>query len=924
MKQRLFFFAALCAAALVSCTPKEIVVDTPEENAPAVENLIPITITASLDGVKSDMDGAAWTWKSGDRLAVYDGTAKREFTLDPSADGQSVAIFSGSVSSTEGLKAVFPFEAAGAEFGTPAIPSDQSIPSGATIAPDAMIAVANTAEKVSDSEFNFYFTSGISLLRLTPPAGATKVIIHTAAKGETLAGDSPSVTINLADADGSKQFWAAVQPAKYTGIRIFTLKSDSKYYLLKTDAEIDLSTPGKGKKLGSLAAGTEVSVIEDGAGLVDYLDYSNLDGYICADLDLSSVQLSKRAKFVKTLDGQYHIIGKWTSNGQQAMVRSLEGKMMNFTIAETCSFSISDKYSCFVCDSVKSKGVLSGIINKATAAKRTSDLTGLHFGYLSRVSYGLIENCENYGDLDVEVSSSTGNIWAGGLTAFFNCGAKDGIVSCSNAGNFSIKIGGAPKHIYLGGITGGTTGTAYASRGNRGTVKKCSNSGNLYYEIGTNANGTFSNIGGVAGFLMGHINECSNSGSVTYVGPFGDVNSTRPAIAGVAGCVFYTAEDCNNTGPVSITGTFAAAGDLTTSGSGIHTNPSFGGVLGQAGGNTYADADTDKCKISNCVNQSTGVLTINTSMNNTNGTNNFVGGVVGFTCAPVTGCHNYADISLRTQSSVAYLGGVIGKLFNSAEDCSNSGKLDMDLIITAADGKRSYNSFVGGVIGDQNQANMSLKNLNNTGNVEIHNGYLRSSLSYAGGVIGRANATCSEVSDCHNSGNITWPVVMASRTGGVAGMLNSKIITNCSNTGNVSSEMNYSQASAGGFSGFVTYSGVKMSKCSTKGTVTASGNSGGAALLVGGIGNTNQTWNDCSAEGSLNVSGGISGGYMLGYTVNITSGSSYVTNAGMTTPLVIKSGSSLNGVAVSDSDIPDKLCGFKATDYTLNWGVQIQ
>ncbi len=918
--KKVLLFAAMCAAVMVSCTPKELVVDTPQQGD-VEETLIPITITASLEGAKADMVGTAWTWKAGDKLAVYDGSDVREFILDSSADGQSVAKFTGSVSSTEGLKAVFPFEAAGAEFGTPEIPSNQTVASGSTVDPSAMIAIADQAEKVSDNEFNFYFTSGVSLLRFTSPQGVNKVILHTLGKEETIAGESRAVVVNVPENGG--QFWAAVKPATYKGIRVFT-RSEAADMMLSTDADIDLSSPGKAKNLGDLTGkGTQVAVIENGDELAGYLASSNLDGYICADLDLSSVQLSKRAKFVKTLDGQYHIIGRWTSNGQQAMVRSLEGKMMNFTIAETCSFSISDKYSCFVCDSVQKAGVLSGIINKATAAKRTTDLTGLHFGYLSRVSYGLIEYCENYGNLDVEVSSSTGNIWAGGLTAFFNSGANKGIVSCSNAGNLSIKIDGAPKHIYLGGITGGTTGAAYANRVNKGTVERCSNSGNLYYKIGTNANGTFSNIGGVAGFLIGHIKECSNSGSVSYVGPFGDVNSTRPAIAGVAGCVFYTAEDCVNSGPVNITGTFAAASKLE-SGTGIHTNPSFGGVLGQAGGNTYEDADTDKCKISNCVNQKAGVLTINTSMNNGNGTNNFVGGVVGFTCAPVTGCHNYADISLRTQSSVAYLGGVIGKLFNSAEDCSNSGKLDLDLIITAEDGKRSYNSFVGGVIGDQNQANMSLKKLSNAGNVEIHNGYLRTSLSYAGGVIGRANATCSEVSDCHNSGNITWPVVMASRTGGVAGMLNSKKITNCSNTGNVSSMMNYSQASAGGFSGFVTYSGVKMSKCSTKGTVTASGDSGGAALLVGGIGNTNQTWNDCSAEGALNVSGGIYRGYMLGYTVNITSGSSYVTNAGTTTPLVIKSGSSINGVAVRDSDIPDKLCGFKADAYTLNWNVQIQ
>ncbi|MBO6169187.1 MAG: hypothetical protein J6O51_04365 [Bacteroidales bacterium] len=925
MRKSIFVLAAICAAAIVSCTKKELAVDYPTEQSEA--KLIPITITANLEGTKADMageNGTVWTWQSGDKLAVYDGTTKQEFVLDESSAGTSVAKFTGSV--TEGfttLQAVFPYDKAGDSFGTPQVPASQSIYEG-TVDASAMIAVASEAEKVSDDEYNFYFTSGVSLLRFTPPAGATKVILHAVAKDETLAGDSPSVTVELGSAaDGTKRFWAAVNPTKLSGIHVFTLKSDNKYYHLSTTKEIDLSAAGKAKNLGSLAAGEEVAVIENGTELADYLANSDLDGFICKDIDLSSVSIAKCATFTKTLDGLHHSIGKWTANGQQSLVRSLKGTIKDMTIAQSCNFSISNTYSCFVCDSVQTAGVLSGIINKATASTRTEDLSGLHFGYLCRVCYGRMENCENYGHLNINVSSCNGNMWIGGLCAFFNTGSRDGIVSCFNAGNLAIKVSGTKKHIYLGGITGGTTNAAYANRSNRGTIKGCNNEGSITYTVETNAGSTYSNIGGVAGVIMGHIKDCSNTGAITYSGPFNDTNCTRPAIAGVAGCVFYSAENCENAGPVTITGTFAAAKNLD-SGAGVHTNPSYGGVFGQAGGNNQADAAKDKCSISNCMNKKSGTLTVRTSMNNTNATNTFAGGVVGFTCAPVSNCHNYANLSLTTQSAIAYLGGVIGKFFNSAEECTNSGDVSLDLNIISADGNRSTNCYVGGVIGDQNQSNMSLKKLTNSGNVTISKGYLYTSLSYAGGVIGRSNASLTEFSNCDNSGNVSWPVALASRVGGVAGHINAKVIQGCDNTGNVSSMMNYAQSSAGGFAGFITCNGVKMSSCSSKGTVTAGGDKGGAALLVGGIGNTNQTWNNCSVEGTLTTSGNIYAGYLLGWTVNITAGSSHATSAGSDSPLIIKSSSQMNGSVVSEDDIPGKLCGYKANDYTLNWNAQLQ
>ena len=196
MKQKFYLFAALCAAAMVSCKPSELEIDNPELEVPS-DNLITMTITASLQEFKADMVDVLWTWKSGDKLAVFDGTDKREFTLDESAAGSDVAKFSAVVPSTfTPQAAVFPYEKAGDTFSTPLIPAEQTVADDQTIDAAAMIATSTTCEKEGD-DFVFYFDSGISFLRFTPPAGATKVILCAATDGDVLAGTSPMVKVNL-------------------------------------------------------------------------------------------------------------------------------------------------------------------------------------------------------------------------------------------------------------------------------------------------------------------------------------------------------------------------------------------------------------------------------------------------------------------------------------------------------------------------------------------------------------------------------------------------------------------------------------------------------------------------------------------------------------------------------------------------------
>ena len=144
--------------------------------------------------------------------------------------------------------------------------------------------------------------------------------------------------------------------------------------------------------------------------------------------------------------------------------------------------------------------------------------------------------------------------------AALSTGATDVIrmTGCSNTGNLNIVFTGKPGNSYIGGVVGGTIANADSDAVNNGTVVDCHNTGNIYYEIGTAGNGTYTDIGGVAGYLEGSIEKCDNTGSVTFKTPDGTTNCTRPAAGGVAGYVLYSVKDCVNKGSVSLSGTFAA------------------------------------------------------------------------------------------------------------------------------------------------------------------------------------------------------------------------------------------------------------------------------------------------------------------------------------------------------------------------------
>ena len=208
-------FAALFMTAFNACT-KEEAPAAPE--VPGVdETLVEMTLTAvqaadesevepSQAAVKSTFDGVQIGWEADDLVAIYDGTAKRQFTVASVDNG--VATLKGMVApeATE-FYAVFPYSAAGDALPTQEglvslnMPAVQTLASGKNFAEDAMVTVG----KVQDG--NVVLKNVVSLLKLDIPEGVASVRLQgfayenisggVTASADAVAGKAASSSVTL-------------------------------------------------------------------------------------------------------------------------------------------------------------------------------------------------------------------------------------------------------------------------------------------------------------------------------------------------------------------------------------------------------------------------------------------------------------------------------------------------------------------------------------------------------------------------------------------------------------------------------------------------------------------------------------------------------------------------------------------------------
>ena len=160
-------FMALCTLAFNACI-EEAAPILPEDGA-----LVEMTFEASVAETKAAFDGKRINWEVGDKVAIYDGIAKREFTVQSVKGG--VASIKGPVAAeaTE-FYAVTPFSAAREALPGDGkiyfnLPTEQVLASGKDFDEDAFVAVG----KVDGTRISF--KNVVSLLKINIPENITSV-----------------------------------------------------------------------------------------------------------------------------------------------------------------------------------------------------------------------------------------------------------------------------------------------------------------------------------------------------------------------------------------------------------------------------------------------------------------------------------------------------------------------------------------------------------------------------------------------------------------------------------------------------------------------------------------------------------------------------------------------------------------------------
>ncbi len=289
-------------------------------------------------------------------------------------------------------------------------------------------------------------------------------------------------------------------------------------------------------------------------------------------------------------------------------------------------------------------------------------------------------------------------------------------------------------------------------------------------------------------------------------------------------------------------------GDITYTGSGANT---LGGIIGALANGMVLENVTNN-----------GDIIINGGINWGK-----AGGIAGDANGNYTfiNCHNNGDIS--TNQAIA-LGGITGALMADKtvkfEDCSNSGTLTMNA-----------RANVGGILGQSVNANVTMINCDNSGDIVASYGNSGNHMGI-GGVVGFVEGRTWALTNCDNSGNIDYtPTGSGSANTQVGGILGrtrwatSVVIKNSVNTGNIT--VNWPNAGWDGAAGIVgSYMNQNnacnyvFENCTNYGDISAPGANGGifgtTAQLTGA--NIKLTFTNCYNYGD--VTGGVYGGGIFG------------------------------------------------------------
>ena len=977
-----FMLTAFVLMAVVSCAKEEVADPNPENGVQENVTLVPMTITVVGDdsaklGLKTDVADnlTSVVWCEDDEIAVFDkGGNKQRFEIV--SHSGNTAVFEGQVEEgTTDFYAVYPYEAAEScnvssrEIVANAL-SSQTLSESGKVAPGALLTLAMGKRgeplvfKHALGLIRFDITRGdVSEIYLDGTALAGKATFSFDAEGnpEVKSVDEASETVALSGSfvEGGSYFIPVLPGTTETGnFHITIVTADGNGLVATHPGSVTVPRKGGFHLEDRNTNFTESFLIKDAATLKTFLaDAKNYvagqHATIIKDIDLTGETITSAASFKGVLNGRNHSIKNWTSEGV-SLFTSVAGHVHNVKIDASCKVTAAagKDYGLFV-GKLEPKAVLQDCENNADISLATGELPGSRIAAFVGKNDGLIKNCVNNGNINIECAKRGGVIYIGAIAGHSNprnqIASGDeitfdnvlGFDGCINNGDVTFKST-TGNYLYVAGISHSTisalsnSGAAVAESSiwARCNFKDCVNNGDITVTVtnggsmednaGTAGSGNYTNIGGCVGFTHGELRNCDNYGKVTLKVPTNESSAcmSRPAVGGVAGFVWKSLTDCDNYGKMYVKGTFAGGG-TDNAGAGNCPNVALAGVVAQVG--PFANGTVND-EVKNCHNH--GELEFHTWMAN-NGTSFYHGGVAGFARAVMTNCSNNATMTVVSKGAKNHTGGVAGQMVLASTGLHNYGKVNATYLRTATAHAKQISdaTYVGGVVGYASQ-NLTTATNNNVVTVSVPNSYKQ---SFFGGVIGCAPAdktynglvnnkagklnvtidTCSDGSfyymagivgtnggetytNCKNFGDMTYVGAAKIRLGGIAPYTNktTTAVVECDITAKCTG---YDFSEVGGVIGYS--SNATVTGTTFKGNINTSGST--KKVYTGGIlgkSNAKHNFNNCLFSGTLTTETGNNapGLYCGGLQSN-----NYSYTFGNTTKCVVGAGSKINGVEVT-------------------------
>lgn len=870
MKKFITFFTFAIAVLASSCQ-KETFENSNNSFSASFESSSKITI---------DNDWAL-SWEAGDNILTYDGTSATVLTAASSGSQTCFTAESFVIDAAKTYSTIYPAENASFDLGQASVVvASSAVPSSGAFPSAPAVAVSSGVDK------SFCFKNVCGLVSFTiSESDIASVTIYGKNLAEDVAG---KVSINCSDATysvlkGEKyitlkadettggafvtgRYYVAVLPQTFAdGMSITLHKLDGSKIRRNYDAftlgrsqHIDLNELASGATFKSEFTIKNAAELQAFLSIADKCSASTI-ATLANDIDLSGFTLTPATSYNGTFDGAGYKLKNWTSNTTLFTLAESEAVIKNVILDESCVFSITtgDARPSFVVRT--NNGTVSSCKNYASISYTESSPKNINFGTIVSYNEGLVEECENFGDLTIVVgdgSSVVSQRYGGVVGAYSREDNGIAVSGCTNHGAISFTCNNAASkgcNIVVGGVVaiGATNTNPVASNYvSLGKVSNCVNEATVDVSVLSGSKVNHINAGGVLGYAEGQLEECSNTGAISVIVASSASTSGRPAVGGVAGCAVFGAKKCINSGKVTVSGTFSSI-TKASSFSAANYLPSVGGVCGYAGTGT---GSTDVL-VESCTNS--GEVDVTFDMDATQKVESNAAGIVGNTTAYVNDCTNNAEgaVDVKSQSYTTNVGGVVGKCSINLNKGINKAPVTLDLQIIEANGNKSTSAKVGGVAGFVNKSSEGIINQNqNYGVVKLENGvYTSENISYVGGVIGqtisnnmKSSQTGTGDTACNTNyvdGTITVSSPQSLCVGGVLGRYNQltsgkNIMQNVKNYANITVNNPGEGSCIGGLAGYHGNGTIgKTAFCGKGGAYVTIKvvNTGKKTLYVGGL-----------------------------------------------------------------------------------------